>query len=251
LDGRVLERTFKSGDKVDTPDLEEMRMQYLYNDGESYHFMNADTYEQYAGPVEAVGDTANMMKENAEVSILFFNGKDIRTEAQRERTRKAELIVGFLQKAMNGTNYHSEFKLIPTLWEDADAGQRQEFYNVQVARGDEGVIAKDVEAPYAATKNRTNYWIKLKKSVNDHAKMAFGIDSIDAFVTGFELGKKGKKYEHKVKILKVSTWITDHTGQITQEEPHEIAHITNFDDGTINDMTYKDPETGEIDLNPR
>ena len=77
LDGRVLERTFKSGDKLDAPDLEEMRMQYLYSDGESFHFMNSDTYEQYPVPVEAVGDTAGLLKENAEVSILFFNGKAI------------------------------------------------------------------------------------------------------------------------------------------------------------------------------
>jgi elongation factor P len=77
LDGRVLERTFKSGDKVGTPDIEEMHMQYLYNDGESFHFMNTGTYEQYEVPADAVGETADLMKENAEVSILFFNSKAI------------------------------------------------------------------------------------------------------------------------------------------------------------------------------
>src|SRR5215471_4017378 len=54
--GRVLERTFKSGDTLPGADVAEMDMQYLYNDGEFWHFMAPDTFEQHAASASIVGD---------------------------------------------------------------------------------------------------------------------------------------------------------------------------------------------------
>src|SRR5690606_25961342 len=53
--GRVVAKTFKSGDTVDAADVVDMDMQYLYSDGEFWHFMHPDTFEQLAAGAEAVG----------------------------------------------------------------------------------------------------------------------------------------------------------------------------------------------------
>ena len=78
--GNVLERTFKSGEKVDKPDLEERHMQYLYREGADFHFMDNNTYEDVSLDVEKLGDAANYLKENIEVGVLFHNGSAIDVE---------------------------------------------------------------------------------------------------------------------------------------------------------------------------
>lgn len=60
--GRVVERTFKSNETVESADVVDTEMQYLYNDGEFYHFMVPDTFEQYAASTEAVGEAAQWIK---------------------------------------------------------------------------------------------------------------------------------------------------------------------------------------------
>jgi elongation factor P len=75
--GRVLEPTFKSGDKVEKPDVEETTMQFLYKEGDSYIFMDTRSYEQTHLPEEALGDSVHYLKENTECSVLVFNGKPI------------------------------------------------------------------------------------------------------------------------------------------------------------------------------
>jgi elongation factor P len=71
--GRVLERTFKSGDSVEGADVMETDMQYLYNDGEFYHFMMPSTYEQYAASSDCVGDTAKWLKDQEECVVTLWN----------------------------------------------------------------------------------------------------------------------------------------------------------------------------------
>ena len=75
--GQVLEQTFRSGAKVDIPDLEENNVQYLYQDGDSYVFMDNDTYDQLFIAEEYLGDAVNYLKANIEAKVLFFNGKPI------------------------------------------------------------------------------------------------------------------------------------------------------------------------------
>jgi elongation factor P len=78
--GNVIDRTFRSGEKVQTPALEEKTMQYLYHEGEAYHFMDSDTYEQFTLPGEQFGSDSNFLQENVEVKILFHNGQPIGVE---------------------------------------------------------------------------------------------------------------------------------------------------------------------------
>ncbi len=75
--GAVLEHTFRSGDKVDRPDLEEREMQFMYKMENLYHFMDTATYEQIYLDEDHVGDAGNYLIENLSVRIQFYRGEPI------------------------------------------------------------------------------------------------------------------------------------------------------------------------------
>ena len=75
--GYTMDRTYRSGDKFEPADLDEVHMQYLYKDSEGFHFMNTSTYDQVALSRDQVGETKNFLQENMEVDILFFQGTPI------------------------------------------------------------------------------------------------------------------------------------------------------------------------------
>jgi len=80
ISGRVLDPTFRSGDKVGKPDLESVSAQFLYADGEDYHFMNTTNYEQIPMPRESLGETIKFLKEEMQVDLLIYNGQPINVE---------------------------------------------------------------------------------------------------------------------------------------------------------------------------
>ena len=73
--GKVVDITFNAGTKVDDVRMETKRMQYLYADGGSYHFMDTASYEQVELGVDFLGDSAKWLKENDEVEILTADGE--------------------------------------------------------------------------------------------------------------------------------------------------------------------------------
>ena len=73
--GAVLEETFRSGEKLPPPGLEEKNMQYLYAQDDLYYFMDMETYEQIPLKADQLGDTQKFIKENMTVKILYH--KDI------------------------------------------------------------------------------------------------------------------------------------------------------------------------------
>jgi elongation factor P len=77
--GRVIDNTFRAGEKVELVDFEEKRMQYLYRD-DRYHFMDLDTYDQISLSAQEVGDARDFLKENIEVEILFINDSPVTVE---------------------------------------------------------------------------------------------------------------------------------------------------------------------------
>ena len=79
LNGNVVDRTFRSGEKVGKPDIEEKEMQYLYTDGD-FHFMDNDTYEQTALSADLVGNDKNFLQENSTVTVLFYKGRVVNLE---------------------------------------------------------------------------------------------------------------------------------------------------------------------------
>ncbi|OGT82567.1 MAG: elongation factor P [Gammaproteobacteria bacterium RIFCSPLOWO2_02_FULL_61_13] len=72
--GRVLERTFKSGDTFESADVVDMDLQYLYNDGDLWHFMNTTSYEQLAADAKAMGDAAKWLKGEESCMVTLWNG---------------------------------------------------------------------------------------------------------------------------------------------------------------------------------
>ncbi|HEX5420093.1 MAG TPA: elongation factor P [Gammaproteobacteria bacterium] len=72
--GRVVDKTFKSGDTVEAADVVDQDMQYLYYDGEFWHFMVPDTYEQFAAGKEAVADAEPWLKEQDSCMVTLWNG---------------------------------------------------------------------------------------------------------------------------------------------------------------------------------
>jgi len=72
--GRVIERTFKSGETLEGADVIDVEMQYLYNDGELWHFMQPETFEQYGADANAVGDAKKWLKEQDVCIVTLYNG---------------------------------------------------------------------------------------------------------------------------------------------------------------------------------
>ncbi|AMJ39870.1 MULTISPECIES: elongation factor P [Anaerotignum] len=73
--GAVLEKTFRPTEKMPRAHIERQDMEYLYNDGDLFHFMNSETYEQIAINADEVGDALEFVKENEVVKILSYDGQ--------------------------------------------------------------------------------------------------------------------------------------------------------------------------------
>ena len=78
--GQVLERTFRSGEKFDEPDLDECAMQFLYSSGDAYAFMDTSSFEQFTYDKSQLGDNTDLLKEETVVNILLYEGKPISVE---------------------------------------------------------------------------------------------------------------------------------------------------------------------------
>ncbi len=72
--GRVIERTYKSGESVEAADVMDTDLQFLYSDGEFWHFMDTETYDQHAADATAVGDAVKWLKEQDTCEITLWNG---------------------------------------------------------------------------------------------------------------------------------------------------------------------------------
>ncbi|MFC3909106.1 elongation factor P [Legionella dresdenensis] len=75
--GRVVERTYKSNETANSADVADMEMQYLYNDGEHWHFMVPDNFEQYAISTETLADAAQWLKEQDVCVVTLWNNEPI------------------------------------------------------------------------------------------------------------------------------------------------------------------------------
>lgn len=72
--GRVWERTFKSGESLESADVMDHEMQYLYSDGQFWHFMAPETFEQVQADATAVGESAKWLSEQDTVTVTLYNG---------------------------------------------------------------------------------------------------------------------------------------------------------------------------------
>ena len=74
---RVIERTYKSGDVLEGADVVDVPLQYLYNDGTLWHFMDPETFEQYAAEEAAVADATKWIKEQDMCNVTLYNGQPL------------------------------------------------------------------------------------------------------------------------------------------------------------------------------
>jgi elongation factor P len=82
--GKVLEYSFKPGERVEIADLVRTKVNYLYRDGEALHFMDNGTYEQFSLPTSVLGDKAGFLKDGQEVDVLYYNEKPINIELPKK-----------------------------------------------------------------------------------------------------------------------------------------------------------------------
>ncbi|MGI9591678.1 MAG: elongation factor P [Myxococcota bacterium] len=78
--GKVVDKRFRAGEKVELADIEERKMQYLYPEGDALVFMDNQTYEQTPFTREQVGEDMKYLKENTDVDVLFWNGKPLNVQ---------------------------------------------------------------------------------------------------------------------------------------------------------------------------
>jgi len=77
LTGKILEHTFRSGERVKSPDIEEKEVQYLYNDGENYYFMDKESYWQFELAEDQLVDSKDFLQENITLTVLFHNNNPV------------------------------------------------------------------------------------------------------------------------------------------------------------------------------
>jgi elongation factor P len=80
INGRVTDQTFRSGEKVGRPDMEEKEMQYLYREGDNFVFMDNVTYDQIYLSKDQIGDQVQFLQENITIKLLYFNKEPLGLE---------------------------------------------------------------------------------------------------------------------------------------------------------------------------
>lgn len=108
ITGQVLEQTFKPGDKLTEADLERNKANFMYREGETFNFMDNDTFEQFTFTKEQIGEISNYVKEGSDVDILKYNGKPVSVSLPP----KADLLVTEAPPGVKGDSASNVFKQV-------------------------------------------------------------------------------------------------------------------------------------------
>ena len=98
LNGAVLEKTFRTSEKFQIPDVEMAEVSFLYSDGDGFHFMDESTYEQFAIHAENVGDDSFYLKEGLKLQIFKYNGNAV----SLEMPQYVELQITYCEPGLRG-----------------------------------------------------------------------------------------------------------------------------------------------------
>ena len=98
IDGKVLEKTFKGNEQLDSADVTTQTVQYLYNDGSTFFFMNEESFNQFEVKADLVGDGAGYIKEGDRVQLQFWNDRPINVELPKN----VPLKVTYTEDAVKG-----------------------------------------------------------------------------------------------------------------------------------------------------
>jgi len=106
LDGKVLEKTFKGNEQLESANVSNQNVQYLYNDGATFFFMNQESFEQFEVSAELVGDGAKYLKEGDVIQLQFFDGRPINVELPKN----VPLLVTYTEDVVKGDTTSSVLK---------------------------------------------------------------------------------------------------------------------------------------------
>lgn len=106
IDGKVLEKTYKGNEQLDSADVSNQNVQYLYSDGNTFFFMNEETFEQFEIPADLVGDGAGYLKEGDRLQLQFFNETPINVELPKN----VPLEVTYAENVVKGDTTSSVLK---------------------------------------------------------------------------------------------------------------------------------------------
>lgn len=106
IDGKVLEKTYKGNEQLDSADVTNQSVQYLYNDGNTFFFMNEETFEQFEVAAGLVGDGAGYLKEGDRLQLQFFDGRPISVDLPKN----VPLAVTYTENVVKGDTTSSVMK---------------------------------------------------------------------------------------------------------------------------------------------
>lgn len=108
LTGQLLQKTFTASDRFDPAPVEKLTAQYLYRDGDDYHFMDKETFEQYHASQEVLGDKVKYLTEEMSLTLLLYNNNPIQIELPKTVTIK----VTDAPNAIKGDSVSNTFKTV-------------------------------------------------------------------------------------------------------------------------------------------
>ena len=148
---------------------------------------------------------------------VFNNGEDLREKPLKLRKKVLKDIFLALEK----TGLIFEHPIMTSK-------NKRKFYTDLINSGNEGVVAKHINSKYISTSSRSrDGWIKIKRSAMESLQNQGMADSLDAFVSGFELGDPEKGYANLIGSLVFSVYLQDENGNV-EETPHEIGKISSI-----------------------
>ena len=106
IDGSVIPKTFKGQEKIDSAEVTNQTVQYLYNDGDSYHFMDPETFEQFELSADIIEDSAGFLKEGESLTLQSFNGNVTNVELPKN----VYLTVAYAESITKGDTTSSVLK---------------------------------------------------------------------------------------------------------------------------------------------
>lgn len=106
IDGKVLEKTYKGNETLDSADVTNQNVQYLYSDGSTFYFMDGQTFEQFEIPADIIGDGAGYLKEGDVVTAQLFNSRVINVELPKN----VPLKVTYTENVVKGDTTSSVLK---------------------------------------------------------------------------------------------------------------------------------------------
>ncbi len=106
LTGAIIEQTFKDSDRLEQADLSRQSVQFLYKDGDTFNFMNPETYDQFSLNTDLLGTGAGLVKDGSNVDVLYYNDRPIGVNLPP----KVDLVVTYTEPAVAGNTVSNVMK---------------------------------------------------------------------------------------------------------------------------------------------